>query len=80
MSKPMPVSFPSRMDYFCKYPQSNKVMFCKRYKAEDIWNIAPGAVLDLELAWPGLVEICRKLYLQDTSWFVGDVSGLLILI
>lgn len=60
MTKNTPVLFPDHITNFLNNPQPEHVMFTRQYKAEDIWDIAPGAILDLSIAWPGLVGLCRK--------------------
>ena len=53
-------------------------MFCKPYRVEKIWNIGVGAILDLNAKpHPHFVHICQSLFLEDHSWFVGDIEALL---
>ena len=51
-------------------------MFCKPYKVEDIWDIGVGAVLDIKMAHPRLVQLCKALYSVENTWFVGDTETL----
>lgn len=76
MSSKIPNLLSYHIDRFMNSDQSGRIMFCKQYKAEDIWDIAPGAVLDLQEAQVGLVEICNQLYSEDQSWFIGDIQRL----
>lgn len=49
-------------------------MFCKRYSVRGIWDIGPGAILDIHKALPRLIQICQNLYSQNEDWFVGDIA------
>jgi len=63
---------------FHRKKRPGQIVFCKPYKAEDIWDIGVGAVLDLYRdPHPRLVAICQKLYAEDPSWFEGDIVFLL---
>ncbi|MEM9678971.1 MAG: hypothetical protein AAF901_01495 [Bacteroidota bacterium] len=76
MPKQVPLLLAERIAHFLSTPQPGRIMFCKRYKIRDHLEIGAGAILNLRMAWPGLVEICRKLYQEDKSWLVGDVVPL----
>lgn len=55
-------------------PHQGKIMFCRRYRIRGIWDIAPGAILDIHSALPRLIRLCQKLYDQNEDWFVGDIA------
>ena len=71
---------PSLFDYinrFLENIQPHQIMFCKPYWVREEWNIGAGAVLDISMAHPRLVQICRALYENDKTWFIGDIDSLL---
>ncbi len=52
-------------------------MFCKRHKAEKIWDIGIGAIVDIDAVHPRLIAMCQSLYMEDPAWFVGDTKALM---
>ena len=76
MAKASPVRLSNRIKQFHQTPAPNCIMFCKPYRVYGSWDIGPGAVLDLSAALPSLVKTCRRLYYEDSGWFVGDVQPL----
>lgn len=77
MPRKKPVSFFTHKQHFLEHPQPRRIMFCKRFKVLDMWDIFPGAILDLDVAFPGLVKKCQKLYKEDNLWFIGDTDALM---
>jgi len=65
------------MNQFLANPTSGLIMFCKRFKVHNLWEISPGAILHIDEAFSGLVKICQRLYLEDPTWFIGDTSVLM---
>lgn len=65
------------VDQFLEEVRPFHIMFCKRCKVEDIWEIGVGAVLDIRKAHPRLIQLCKELYKTDDSWLVGDTDTLM---
>lgn len=78
MPRPRPVPLSVYVQRFQKHKKPKQIMFCKRYKVEEIWDIRIGAVLDLRShPHPHLVRICQGLFLEDPNWFIGDTIALM---
>lgn len=60
--------------HFLEQPHDGKIMFCKRLRIKGMLDIGIGAVLDLDMASIGLVEMCRTLFEHDQNCFIGDVG------
>lgn len=65
------------MNQFLANPTSGLIMFCKRFKVHNLWEISPGAILHMDEAFSGLIKICQRLYAEDSNWFVGDTRALM---
>lgn len=77
MTKKPLVLLSDRVARFLELPHNGFIMFLKRYKVDDAWDIGPGAIIELSEANIKLIKICQQLYNVDNTWFVGDILGLM---
>jgi len=77
MPRKKPIPFCVHRKQFLERPQTGRIMFCKRLRILDMWDIDPGAILELRVAFPGLIKMCQKLYREDQDWFIGDTEALM---